>query len=243
MKKLIALLLALVMILSFAACSNDEPAENESEPENSQSEQPETPDEPSEPEEPAEPEQPKQDRIRGNVDSLVYTNDVAGITFTAPEGRVYYTDEQIAETWGYSSSEILTKESAEALENTDIVYDMYCQNVNTGASVNINFENLNVLYSMILDEKAYLEISKTSLSEAFSAESGMELKTCELKTMTLGDKEVPYLDITIGMTMEGFSFDLYEKVFVKKAGGFMGCVTLGALDAAEMDQLAAALTL
>ncbi|MGN0629276.1 MAG: hypothetical protein ACI4IW_06575 [Oscillospiraceae bacterium] len=233
MKKIIALLLALIMVLSFAACSKDEPVSDNSANENSQSEVSSSEEQSEE-----EPEE-KLDHIRGSVDGLVYTNSAAEITFTAPEGWTYYTDEQIAALYNLSSEELLPEETAEILENTDIVYDMYCQNLTTGASVNINFENLGILYGTILDEKSYLELSKTSLGSTLSG-SGMELTSCEVVTATVNGKEVSCLDIVINMT--DYDIDLYEKIFVKKVGSFMSCITIGALTTEEIDEIAAGLS-
>ena len=134
MKKIIALLLALIMVLSFAACSKDEPVSDNSASENSRGEVSSSENQGKE-----EPEE-QLDHIRGSIDGLVYTNSAAEITFTAPEGWVFLSDDEIAVLYNLSSEEVLSEETAEILENTDIVYDMYCQNLTTGASVNINLK-------------------------------------------------------------------------------------------------------
>lgn len=234
MKRIIALLLALIIALSLGACSKDESASESSE--NEESPSGETSSETQSEEEPEE----KLDHIRGSIDGLVYTNSAADITFTAPEGWTYYTDEQIATLYNLSSEELLPEETAEILENTDLVYDMYCQNITTGASVNINFENLGILYGALLDEKSYLELSKTNLESSLSG-SGMELTSCELVTATVNGKEVSCLDIVINMT--NYDVDLYEKIFVKKVSEFMGCITVGALTTDEIDEIVAGLSL
>ncbi len=206
MKKTLALLLALVMVLSFAACSSND--------------------------------EEKLDHIRGTVDGSVYTNDVAGISFTAPDGWAYLSDDELAALYNLSASELLPEETAEALEETDMVYDMYCQNPNTGASININFENIGLVYGKLLDEQSYMEISQTNLEESLSG-SGMEVTSCELITANVNGKDVPCIDIVINMT--GYGIDLYEKIFVKKVGDFMGCITIGALTEEELDQIIAGL--
>ncbi len=207
MKKTLALLLALIMVLSFASCSSNEE---------------------------------KLDHIRGTVDGMVYTNDVAGISFTAPEGWEYLSDSDLAALYNLSASEFLSEETAEKLEKTNMVYDMYCQNVNTGASININFENIGLVYGNILDEESYMEISQANLKEQLSG-NGMEVTSCELVTENVNGKDVPCIDIAINMT--DYGLDLYEKVFVKKVGDFMGCITIGALTTDELDEIIAGLSL
>ena len=235
MKKLIALLLALVMVLSFAACSKGEPAPDNSGNKSSQNEESS-----SEGESESKSNEEKLDHIRGSVDGLTYTNTAAEITFAAPEGWVFFNDDEIAALYNLTSEELLSEETAEILENTDMVYDMYCQNASTGASVNINFENLGLIYGTVLSEESYLELSKANLESTFSG-GGMELVSCETVTASIDGKEVPCLDLVINMT--DYGSELYEKIFVKKAGSFMGCITIGALSSDEIDQIIAGLSL
>ena len=98
MKKLIALLLALIMVLSFAACSKGEPAPDNSGNESSQNEESS-----SEGESESKSNEEKLDHIRGSVDGLTYTNTAAEITFAAPEGWVFFNDDEIAALYNLTS--------------------------------------------------------------------------------------------------------------------------------------------
>ncbi len=231
MKKLLAIILALAAVLCLAACGGEEaPAPDEPQQEISQPEQEETP---TEPEEPVEEVDPK----RGSVTDNVYKNEAFGISFTADENWYFMTDEEIASLMNISAEQMLADEYAEMIAEADIIYDMYANSLAGGGSVNVNYENLGLIYGSIFDEKAYLEISKTQLSTQLEG-SEVGIEKCELSTVSVSGTEVPCLEIEL----DYFGFPVYEKLIAKKVGSWMGVVTLSADSAEAIDSLAAALS-
>lgn len=195
MKKIFAMLMALVMMMSLAACG------------------------------------PKEETVefsRGVVDGNVYTSEFAGITFTAPEGFRYYSDDEIAAVNGVTE-DILD------VENIDtVVYDMYCIDEVNGTTININFENLGNLYGALLDEEAYLELSLETLNTSLEG-TGIGITSAETSTTEISGQEFNCIDLVLDYG----GVAVYETLFVKEVSGNMMCCTVAAIDEATVDTLLA----
>lgn len=205
MKKIVAMLLALSMLFGLCACA-------------------------------AEPEEEEKEFVpaRGTLENNVYKNEAFGISFEADPDWYYYTDEEIAETMGITAEEIFTDEFAEALESAEIIYDMYCNNPNTGETVGVNYENLGVMYGLVLDEEAYITAAAAQLETQIEA-AGASVTKNESGTVKINGKEVPCLYVT----MEVYGISIYEVIAVKKVGDWMGAVTVASLDEAALADIAA----
>ena len=133
MKKLIALFLALIMLLSFAGCSEGG--------------------------EKAETEVIKITPERGTVSEGVYENETFGVSFEFGEGWYILSDEEIATAMGVAAEEIY----GEGAEITgDYIYDFYGVKNETNATVSINYEDLGTIGEMT-DANYYLETVMTTL--------------------------------------------------------------------------------
>lgn len=204
MKKIIAFLLALSMLLCLCACG-------------------------------AEPEEEKEFvPARGTVSNGVYKNEAFGITFKGDGDWYYYSDEEIAETMGVTAEEIFSEEFAEALENTEMIYDMYCAKPSSGETINVNYENLGMLYGTVLDEEAYIASAASQLETSLTG-SGISITRNEAGTVAISGKEVPCLYVT----MEVYGTSIYEVIAVKKVGDWMGAITVASLDEASLEKIAA----
>ena len=155
-KKATALFMALVFIISLAACSKN----NNSDGGASKSDQGVT----SESKESNSVAEEKVKISRGVVANGVYTNDSMGITIAPGDGWTFLSDDEMATLYGISS-DLFTEDAAAKLENSSIVYDMYCHN-DEGSSISVNFENINLFAGLILDEKSYLEFSSGKVSSS-----------------------------------------------------------------------------
>lgn len=128
MKKLLAALLALMMIISLSACSEEQTDEMEVE---------------------AIEVTPE----RGTVENGSYNNEAFGVSFEAPADWYFLTDEEIAQTMG-STAEKLYGENV--LEDMDYIYDLYCVDMETGTTVSVNYENLGTI-GQFTEANQYLE--------------------------------------------------------------------------------------
>ena len=115
MKKISALILALVLVLSFAGCSG-----NENENSGSENFVPEI----------------------GTVENGIYENAAFGIKFEAGENWYFLTDSEIATAMGVAAEEMFG-EGAEI--TGDNIYDIYCVENESGTTVSVNHENLGTV--------------------------------------------------------------------------------------------------
>ncbi len=128
MKKLLAALLALIMILSFSACSEEQ---NEEENEVLIEVVPE----------------------RGTVENGTYRNEAFGVSFDAPADWYFLTDEEIAQTMGSTAEQLFGED---VLAETDYIYDLYCVDMESGTTVSINYEDLGTI-GEFTEASQYLE--------------------------------------------------------------------------------------
>ena len=198
MKKILALFLALIMILSFAACSAEEEKTEIKE---------------------IVPE-------RGTVSEGVYKNSAFGVSFEFGDGWYILSDEEIATAMGVAAEEIY----GEGAEITgDNIYDFYGVKNETNATVSINYEDLGTIGEMT-DANYYLETVMTSLL-ANGATSG--IADAIISNVTLGEKEVPCLDIVF----EYSGTEIYQKLIVSQSGTWMSTVTVASLSEDELSEL------
>lgn len=195
-KKLTALLLALLMLLSLTACSKEEPAFK-----------------------------------RGTITDNIYTNEISGVTYTAPEGFTYYSDEQFAALYNTTPELLNTK-------NLDtIVYDMYCGNGEAKSSVNIIYENLTNIYGTYIDEESYLTLCEISLKATYEDMQGVRVTNIIGDTIEINgtDYEAIYFHIQLSGTK------YYQAIVVKECGDYMMRCTAAAYSEVELEEILAGL--
>ena len=153
---------------------------------------------------------------RGVIDGTVYTSETIGISFEAPEDWKYYSDEEIAQVQSLSGEAF----DIENIDSEELLYDMMCVNASTGESINIVYENLNLLYGSILDEESYLELAKTNMEKAL----GEIATSMEISTIEIDGNAFPCIKM-VGdygvVTME-------QVVAVEKVGTHMALITISA---------------
>lgn len=230
-KKATALFMALVFIISLAACSKN----NNSDGGASKSDQGVT----SESKESNSVAEEKVKISRGVVANGVYTNDSMGITIAPGDGWTFLSDDEMATLYGISS-DLFTEDAAAKLENSSIVYDMYCHN-DEGSSISVNFENINLFAGLILDEKSYLEFSSGNISEQFDETSGIRIVKNEMGEIEIDGKTVPCLYVSLRYEEQGI--DIYEALAAQKRGSFFGVVTVSTLSENSLAETAKKITL
>ncbi|MBR4889309.1 MAG: hypothetical protein IKU17_09205 [Clostridia bacterium] len=228
MKKVLSVLLAMLMLLSLVACGED------NKPASSVNNTPatstvESKDESSE----TSSNDIAEEKlfVRGVVENNVYTNEFAGVRFTAPEAMTFYTDEEIAAVYGAS------EEMFNITLDTSIIYDMYAMNPETGATVNVNYENMGLLYGSLLTAESYLAASKSNLEAVFNNTPGMNVTSLEQSTVNVGGEEMPCINLVIDIN----GMSLYETLVTKEADNYMMVFTVGALSTEEIDTILAGL--
>lgn len=200
MKKILVFIVAFAMLFSFAACSSEEGGNNG-----------ETVD--------VVPE-------RGNVENGTYKNSAFGIVFEATEDWYFLTDDEIASVMGVTAEEIYGEGTV--IEG-DHIYDLYCVDNATNATVSVNYENLGTLGEMT-DANYYLE---TVMTQVLSTGAQSGVVDAIISNVTISGIEVPCLEIVL----EYGEQTIYEKMIVKQTGTWMGTVTVASLSQTELADL------
>ena len=206
MKKILAAVLALVMILSFAACSeNGETSTTEVITVTAE---------------------------RGTVEAGVYKNSTFGITFAAEEDWYFLSDAEIAQAMGVAAEEVYGEGTV--IEG-DHIYDLYCVDTESNATVSINYENLGAV-AEFGDANSYLETVMTELIST-GAENGVV--DAIITNIKINGIQVPCLNIVLNYS----GTTIYEKIIVKQVGSWMSSITLASLSETEIEELVERITL
>ncbi len=207
MKKLLALLLALAMMLSFAACGSNETSDNNDDNETKQTEKKEE-----------ENKTPEKELAHGTIDGAVYTNDFLGMKFTRPDTWVYSTDAEIAAQINKSVDFLGDKDKyKQTLESTQTVYDMMVKDAVTNTNVQVLIENLAKSNSTNITEDQYMKVLKTQLESVTEMTVKFDSNFTKVK---LGEYE--YLRGVADVTLNGVS--MKQAYYIHKLDKYMGCV-------------------
>ncbi len=159
----------------------------------------------------------------GSATGSVYKSDFLGLTFTAPEGWVFSTDEEIREL-NQITEEYYGEELAEQLKEANIVYDMNASDPTNGSSANINLEKFSALQIATMDIKATMEAQKSALISTYE-NMGFTNTVVEYKKVTVDGKSFDGMQLT--SEISGVAF--YATIFSFKKGNYLATVTVGCL--------------
>ena len=203
MKKLLAILLAGVLVFSMTACAGNEDVSGQiigNETEIAVS--------------------------LGKAEGNVYESDFLGIGFNLPEGWSFYTDEQIREL-NNLTKDMADDDVAKQLAEARLIHDMYAMD-STGSSTTIILEKMSAISSTIVDEKTYAASSSRQIPKALESLGFTNVKTSIGSTNLCGNEHV-----TIDITATSSNGVLYEKVICVNVGQYIACITVTSLDEAS----------
>lgn len=165
----------------------------------------------------------------GSIQDNVYWNETMKIGCTLDENWYFYSEEEILEANGMTA-ELLEGKIAEIIENGGVITDMFAQNLQTGATLNVVFERLSLANSLLYDEERYLQASFGTVKDAFSQ---IGIENVEI---TVQEKEfmgqTHYCGIITGLYND---VPVYEQVAVVKTGRNMTVVTVFSVLEEEVD--------
>ena len=138
MKKILAALLALALILSFAACAKDNDDTSSTADVVSTDDTSSTADVVST-EDIAD--STEKSFVRGTVSGKTYENEFLGLGVEVGDGWIFYSDEEIATLYGIVEDTYL-EDFEEYLKTATIVYDMQVVDPLTGNNIGVTFEKL-----------------------------------------------------------------------------------------------------
>lgn len=210
MKKLTAMLLVLVMMLSLCACGEKNVSGTVSPQE----------------------EQTEVDFQLGVTTGGKYESTFLGIGCSLDDSWSFASQEELAQMIGATAEMFDNEEYAEQMKNTDMFYDMAAAADDGLVNINIIIQNMGLLYGMALSEEKYIEISQEGLEEQLSS-AGFTLEGAEAGTVTFAGQERSGLHITC--TYQGIAY-YCQQVYIKQ-GNYMSVITLASFFEDDTDSM------
>lgn len=215
MKKLAAMLMALMMLLTMAACGQQAPeqtggtVESGAQSDDAVTGQVDTP-------------VPDEDTPEmGSVSGGTYTNEFAGFGCALDETWVFYTEEQIAEINGFLTEGTSDEDMKKLMEENQSVQDMYATSTDGLMTMNVVFQNMGLLFGTTMSAHEYAELSAQQLPDAMST-YGFENVAAAVTTTEFAGADCP----AVALTATVQDTPMYELVICLKQGNYIYCVTL-----------------
>ena len=152
----------------------------------------------------------------GSVNGGTYTNEFAGIGCRLDEGWVFNTAEQMA-----ALKRSTDEEMRQLMEENQSVYDMYASSTDGLMTMNVVFQNMGLLFGTTMSAQDYVELSAEQLPDAMGT-YGFEDVTASVTTAEFAGAECPAIAITATVQ----DTPMYELLVCMKEGNYIYCVTL-----------------
>jgi len=159
----------------------------------------------------------------GVAENGTYRNEFLGVSFTAPAGWEFYTDEQIMEL-NNVVGEYIDEDVVEQLKNATIVYDMYATYQEEGSNVNVNLEKLSAAQSFAIDIKQALEAQIDVIKTTYANMGYTDINASHTKVRVDG-KEFDGLRVTAKIQ----DIDFYVTAFAFKKSNYLANITVCSL--------------
>ena len=221
MKKLIAIMMCLIMMLTYVSCSSSLP-EKEVRGEQISNE-----------ESLKEGEVENQDEAfsLGKTEGLIYENKFIGIGCTLESNWHFYSDNEIKEL-NNIKADIAGEEYEEIMQEADLIYDMFAISDNQLDNINVNLEKMNksALDSLVIED--VLKESIPTIQDVFSNMGYTDLQA-ELDMVNIEGKNINCL------YMSGKINDLkmYQKIFQIKCIGYLATITITTYEENTVDSI------
>lgn len=157
---------------------------------------------------------------RGTIEGNIYTNKSAELTFTAPEGWQYATDEEIAEMLG-TAADIMDQSGSELSD--DMIkkvntYDMFVIDTETKAGVNVMYQDLGAAH-VYIDEEPLFDLMK----EQFEKATPYDCEFSDYSEVKIGSRTFKAMFITY---MDYGDIPCTKYIYIRRAGSYMLNITV-----------------
>lgn len=152
---------------------------------------------------------------KGTVLGDTYTSTPAGVRFTLPDGWRFYTDAELAELIGTTASSMGIENFEDTLANQVSVYDMMAINNTTQESVMVLYENTIKSAGKSVTATEYADAVKTNLSS-------MGYTVSYAESTFLGNTQF----VSMTATYPASGVTLEQKYFCRSIGDYVVSVIL-----------------
>lgn len=172
----------------------------------------------------------KVDYAHGTVEGNKFSSTMFGLTAEFDDKWTFLTDDELAAT--NQLPDMSPESTSSAFTSTGILYEMYVGK-ESGSNISFLIEDLSKSNNTSLDEQGYVDVSYPTLQSQLEAQ-GFTVDNIEKTKVTFAGKETPC--IKMDLSVMGVSF--YEYQVYKKAGQYMGVITITGLTKEESEELA-----
>ena len=240
LKKLLALLLALVMVFSLAACGS---TEDDSQGDNNgtnidvngdNNDNNDNNDNSNEGTSADNTDNGKEDQNNGfsvgTIQGNRYESDFIGLAFSCPPGWTMLTAEQIQQR-NEQTLGMIGDDYAQAIQNASIVYEMAAASSNQTDNISINLEKLSGVY-VAITAKEYLELSEAGLKQALQNMGMIDVET-EIDTVFIAGQKRDCVRVTAQYN----GIPVYEVVAAIKCGEYIANIAVATWNDNVCDQI------
>ena len=208
MKKIFALILTIVITLSFTGCGEKENVRGTQTGNNNTT----------------QTNSNDKEFSLGSVDGLTYESEFIGIGCKLENTWSFYSDEQIRQL-NNATADLAGDDYKKALENATIVYDMFAINNTQTENININLEKVNPITLASLDLKENFKKLYPTFTETYQNIGYTDVEF-EIDSVLIGGKKFTCLELSA----ESQNGELHQTSIAIKCNGYLASITVTALD-------------
>lgn len=208
MKKIIALLLAALMMFMLVSCGDDTSVRGEigeNDATNSDAAASESTDS-------------ETDLKLGSSSNNTYENKFLGIGCKLDSNWTFLSDAEIREA-NNLTQDLLDDELAEQLENASVIYDMQATKADSSANIVLNIEKIGSLSGALMSEEEYANSTLDGLKSGLES-AGLSNIEASVTSVTFAGKE----HAAIVVSGEAYGVKVYEKIVCFKKGKYVAAV-------------------
>ena len=223
MKKLLAILLALVMVLGMVACTADNDEDDVRGEVSSNKDKDDKTDKTDDADkndaDKGNAEKPSENEFdTGKLNANKYTNSFVGISCDLGSDWVFLTEAEIRQV-NETTIGILGDDYEEALKNANVFTDMMATHVNNRDTLNVTFEKLAGV-NLALTEEQYAELSTDSMKAALET-AGMTNVVVTTGNASFAGADHVYIAVSAQYNGDA----VYERVAVMKCQNYIVLIT------------------
>lgn len=182
--------------------------------------------------EPLEVEQDAEDAL-GEKEGSRYESELLGVAVDFPDNWYLLSPEETAQVMGLVADGMDDEALAAQLRDAGTACDLYAVALDdSGDNVNIQLEDLGLLYGAVLTPKQYAEIALPQLKPALE-QAGFQHVQIEMEDYEFAGRD----RVSLLVTGDVNGVPVYERMILIKGGQYMGAITAFSLDLSRIDAL------